>query len=212
MTASLLCLSLASCGTGLSGLTSGSSSSSTGSSILGSILSAATSGETISGVLSSVLGTNKMDESSIVGTWTYSQPGCAFTSDNALANAGGEVAATTIKNKLKSQYEKIGVKSSNTKITLNNDGSFSATIMGKSWSGTYTFDESNQKLQLKGLLLNLTAYVKATSTGMAVLFEAQKLLTALQTVASVSGNSTLSTISDISKNYDGVRIGFDMKK
>lgn len=31
-------------------------------------------------------------------------------------------------------------------------------------------------------------------------------------MASLSGNTTVSTIGDLSKNYDGVRIGFDLKK
>ena len=40
----------------------------------------------------------------------------------------------------------------------------------------------------------------------------KKLLTILQTVAALSGNSSLATISDISKNYDGVRMGFEMSR
>jgi hypothetical protein len=34
----------------------------------------------------------------------------------------------------------------------------------------------------------------------------------LQTVAAMSGNSTLSTIGDLSKNYDGLRLGFEFAK
>ncbi|MDD4534325.1 MAG: DUF4923 family protein, partial [Prevotella sp.] len=34
----------------------------------------------------------------------------------------------------------------------------------------------------------------------------------LQTVSALSGNTTLSTIGDISQNFDGVRLGFDMAK
>ena len=45
-----------------------------------------------------------------------------------------------------------------------------------------------------------------------VLFESKKLLTLIQTMASLSGNTTVSTIGDLSKNYNGVRIGFDLKK
>jgi hypothetical protein len=44
------------------------------------------------------------------------------------------------------------------------------------------------------------------------LFEAKKLLQILQTVAAVSGNSTISTIGDLSKNYDGMRMGLDMSR
>lgn len=208
---------LTSCGGSLGALTGGSSDSSSSSSssstgLLGSVLGAATSGETLGNVISSVLGTDKLSESTLHGTWKYSGAGCAFTSENALAKAGGEVAATTVKEKLTEQYKKLGLTSSNTQLTFNSDNTFSAKIAGKSLSGTYTFDSSNQSVTLKATLLSMTAYTKKTTSGMELLFESKKILTLLQTVASMSGNTTLSTISDISKNYDGVRIGFDMKK
>jgi len=212
--AAAACLLLSGCGVGMgtTGTTSTSSATSTAGNVLGSILGSATSTSTIGNIIGSVLGTNKMTASSIVGTWKYSGPGCAFTSDNALANAGGEVAATEVKKKLKEQYSKLGLSSSNTYVTLNSDKTFTAKIAGKSWSGTYTFNESTQALKLQGLLLNITAYTKGVSGGMAILFESKKLLTLVQTVASASGNSTLSTIGTISKSYDDMRLGFEMKK
>ena len=193
--------------------TSGSTSSSTGS-ILGSILggSSSSTGSTIGNVISSVLGLDNLTQKQLVGTWHYKSPGCAFTSDNALAKAGGEVAASKVKEKLATQYSKLGLSSSNTYITFGSDNSFSGKIDGKSISGTYTFDESTKKLEMKMLLMTLSGYAKKNSDGIAVLFESKKVLTLFQTLASLSGNSTLSTIGDISKNYDGVRIGFDMSK
>lgn len=208
-------IALSSCGTIGSGLLNGatgsSSSSSTVGSVLGSVLGTATSGETLGNILSSVIGTDKLKTSSLYGTWHYNGPGCAFTSENALAKAGGEVAASTVKEKLATEYSKLGFTASNTYITFNKDNSFSAKIDGKSFSGTYTFDESTQALNLKGLIINLNGYAKKNTNGIAILFESKKVLTLLQTVAAASGNSTLSTIGNISKSYDGVRVGFDLK-
>lgn len=209
-------LSLTSCG-GLGGGTttsssSSTSSSSTGSSVLGSILGSATSGSTIGNVLGSVLGIDKLSQKNLVGTWKYKGPGCAFTSDNALAKAGGEVAAAQVKEKLASQYSKLGFTSSNTYITFNSDGTYSAKIDGKSLSGKYTFDESTMQLKLSGLILNFTAYAKRNTDGIGILFESKKILTLIQTLASMSSNETVNVIGDISKNYDGVRIGFDLTK
>ena len=34
-------------------------------------------------ILGNVLGLNKLTEADLYGIWKYSQPGCAFTSDNA---------------------------------------------------------------------------------------------------------------------------------
>lgn len=210
-------VALASCGGlgNLGGLGSSSSSSSSSSStgnILGSILGSATSGETIGNVLGSVLGTNKPSESDIVGTWKYKQPGVAFTSDNALANAGGEAVATQIKSKLQTTYSKIGFKSSNTYLTFNSDKSFSGKLDGTSVSGTWSYDKSDSKLTLKTLLFTVPCYAKKTTSGMSFLMESKKLLSLLQTVSKLTGNSTLETIGDLSKNYDGVRMGFDMNK
>jgi len=202
-------------GCGVAGLGSSSTSSSTGSvlgSVLGGVLGSSTGTNAISGVLSSVLGLDKLSQANLVGTWRYGGPGCAFTTENALAKAGGEVVASQIESKLKDQYSKLGFSSSNTYITFNSDNTFSGKIDGKSWSGTYTYDESTGKVNLKGLLLSVNAYAKGNGSGISLLFEAKKLLSLLQMAASLSGNTTLSTIGDISKNYDGVRLGFDMTK
>lgn len=185
--------------------TSGSSANSTGG-ILGEILGAATN------AISSVIGLNKLTKSKLVGTWKYDGPGCAFTSQNALAKVGGEIVATQIEEKLSAEYAKLGFKKSNTYITFNEDGTFSGKVDGKSLSGNWTFDENTQALKLSGLLLSLNGYATRNASGISILFESKKILTLLQTVAALSGNSTLSTIGDISKNYDGVRVGFDMAK
>ena len=79
-------------------------------------------------------------------------------------------------------------------------------------SGKYTLDEKTAQLKLQGLVLSLTGYAKRNVGGISILFESKKLLTLFQTVAAISGNTTLETVGDISKNYDGVRLGFDMKK
>ncbi len=181
-------------------------------SAVGNVISAATNPQTIGNVLTSVLGLDKVTKSSLVGTWNYQQPGCAFTSKNLLAQAGGEAVATSIKEKLAGYYSTMGVKASNTQVTFNQDGTFKAKIAGKSWQGNWTFDEANYKITMQGLLLNVNCYAKKNADGIGLLFEAKKLLTVLQTMTALSGNQTAQSIGDLSKNYDGVRIGFDMKK
>lgn len=178
--------------------------------ILGS--SSSSSNSSISDILGSVIGSSKLTAKNLVGTWKYSSPGCAFTSENLLAKAGGEIAATTVENKLKTYYNKVGIKSSNTYFTFNSDGTFTSKIDGKSWSGTYTYDESSNAIKLKGVLLSISGYATKTTNGISLLFESKKLLTLLQTVSKFSGNTTLSTLGTLSKNYNGVRMGFDMKK
>ena len=67
-------------------------------------------------------------------------------------------------------------------------------------------------MTIKTLLFTINAYVTASTNGISLLFESQKLLTILQTVGAMSGNSSLATIAELSKNYDGVRLGFDLTR
>jgi len=175
------------------------------------VLSAIQNGGVINAI-TSVIGLDKVSAQNLVGSWTYNGPGCAFTSENLLAKAGGEVAAAQIEEKVKPYYDQVGISASNTQITFNQDGTFSSRIAGTNFSGTYTFDESSQQIKLKGMLLSINCYTKREINGISILFEAKKLLTVLQTMSALSGRADLQTIGDLSKQYDGVRIGFDMKR
>lgn len=175
------------------------------------ILGAMSNGSVINAI-SSVIGLDKVSAQNLIGSWKYNTPGCAFTSENLLAKAGGEVAAAQIEEKLLPYYQKVNISSSNTFITFNQDGTFSSKIAGTSFSGTYTFDEASQQIKLKGMLLSINCYTKREVNGISILFEAKKLLNVLQTMAALSGRADLQTIGDLSKQYDGVRVGFDMKK
>lgn len=198
-------------GTGSTGTATNGTTSTTGS-VLGSVLNDMLTGGTISNVITSVIGAQKVTQQNLIGTWRYSGPGCAFTSEQLLAKAGGEVAAAQIKQKMLPTYNTLGFSSSNTYVTFNEDGTFAASIDGKPFQGKYTFDASTCKVSMQGLLLNLNCYAKRNANGIALLFEAKKLLTVLQTLAVLSGNQTAQTIGDLSKNYDGVRLGFDFTK
>lgn len=137
----------------------------------------------------------------------------AFTSENLLAKAGGEVAASQLKDKLKDTYRSVGIRRENTRIVFGEDNAFSGKIMGKSVRGTYTLDESNGELKMQTLLFTLNGHVKRNGVnGVSLLFESKKLLTVLQALSAMSGNANLEMVGEISKNYDGVRIGFDMNR
>lgn len=178
----------------------------------GGLFSGIDTASTVGNIITSVLGINKVSEANLIGNWKYSGPGCGFTSDNLLAKAGGEVAASKIKSELQSKYQALGITSSNTYFIFNEDKTFSGKVAGKSLSGSYTYDANSGQLALKTLLLSFNGYVNTTTQGISVLFESKKLLTILQTIGMASGNTTLSTLGEISKNYDGVRLGFEMTR
>jgi len=178
---------------------------------MGQVLNSIQNGSVINAI-TSVIGLDKVSAQGLIGSWKYDGPGCAFTSENLLAKAGGEVAAAQIEEKLLPYYQKVNISASNTYITFNQDGTFSSKIAGTSFSGTYTFDEANQQIKLKGMLISINCYTKRELNGISILFEAKKLLSVLQTMAALSGRADLQTIGELSKQYDGVRVGFDMKK
>ena len=196
-----------------------SSATSTGSKIagvLGGLLggsSNSTAGSIVNGILDNVIGSSTFKQEDLcASTWKYNKPGCAFTSENLLAKAGGDIAANKIESELSTYYTKAGFTSSNTYFKFNTDGTFESKIHGKSWKGTYTFDEKTHAITMKGLLLSISGFATRKTNGVSLLFESKKLLTLVQTLTALSGNSTLSTIGNITKNYDGVRVGFDLAK
>ena len=201
---------------------SGYSAGSVVAGVLGGLLgggtttgSSSTGSSIINGILNNVIGSATFSQADLCAhTWKYSKPGCAFTSENLLAKAGGEIAASKIEEDLSKYYSKFGFSKSNTYFTFKADGTFAAKIDGKSWNGTYTFDEKTHAIQLKGLLLSASGFATRTTNGISLLFEQKKLLTLIKTLSklNLTGSTTMSAVSSIVDNYDGVRIGFEMTK
>lgn len=179
---------------------------------MGQIMSAMSNGTGISNAVKSVIGLDKLKAQQLIGDWKYKGPGCAFTSENLLAKAGGEMAAVQIEEKVLPYYQQVGITNENTFICFKEDGTFTSKIVGTPFSGQYTFEEATQKITLKSLFFSMNCYAKKETGGISILFEGKKLLTLLQTMSAFSGNKDLQTISELSKKYDGVRIGFDMNK
>lgn len=196
---------------------SGYSAGSVVAGVLGGLLGGGTTtgSSIINGILNNVIGSATFSQADLCAhTWKYSKPGCAFTSENLLAKAGGEIAARKVEEDLSKYYSKFGFSKSNTYFTFKTDGTFAAKIDGKSWNGTYTFDEKTHAIQLKGLLLSASGFATRTANGISLLFEQKKLLTLIKTLSklNLTGSTTMSAVSSIVDNYDGVRIGFEMTK
>lgn len=202
--------------------TSTSATSNAGSAvagILGAVLggnsnsSSSAGSSIINGILNNVIGSGTFSKQDLCAhTWKYSKPGCAFTSENLLAKAGGEIAANKVEEKLGEYYSKFGFSGSNTYFTFKTDGTFAAKIDGKSWQGNYTFDEKTHAIQMKGLLLSMSGYATKTTNGISLFFDQTKLLNLIKTMGALKGSSTLSAIGTIANNYDGMRVGFEMIK
>lgn len=194
-----------SCGT--TGMSGGSTSSSTSSS--GSI------GSSISDVLGAVLGYNaSLTKADLQGTWNYIGTDCKFKSDDLLKKAGGELVAGQIETKMDETFSKIGIKRGACTFIFNTDNSFSATLGTKKISGTYVFDETNKKVTLTYLmgLATMDANVSKSGSAISLLFDADKILSLLSVLASVSNNTSIKAIGELAGQYDGLLVGFQLQK
>lgn len=207
MMAAVAALMLQSCGMTNPGVNGGSQMGGTTTNNSGSSIGS----NALGGLLDLVVGSVKLSQADIIGKWSYVEPACAFTSENLLAKAGGSVAAKTVNEKLLPVYKSLHISSGNTQLTFNENGQFTGKIGGFPMSGTYTFDAANGLVKMKSLT-TFTAHITRSTHGMNFTFESKKILTLLQTVSALSGNTSLSTIGDISKQFSGVRLGFAMKK
>lgn len=207
MMAAVAALMLQSCGMTNPGVNGGSQMGGTTTNNSGSSIGS----NALGGLLDLVVGSVKLSQADIIGKWSYVEPACAFTSENLLAKAGGSVAAKTVNEKLLPVYKSLHISSGNTRLTFRENGQFTGKIGGFPMSGTYTFDATNGLVKMKSLT-TFTAHLTRSTHGMNFTFESKKILTLLQTVSALSGNTSLSTIGDISKQFSGVRLGFAMKK
>lgn len=163
---------------------------------------------------------SKVNESvSIVGTWKYTAPDCKFQSDDLLSKAGGEVAAKKVEEQMSNYLSKLGFNE-NTVYVFNADSTYSSTVAGRTVSGTYSYNKDTKEVTLKTKIgLKMTAQVSTSvlnGGSMSLLFKADKLMSLAQTVtgaiAGKSSNTTVSTLNTVLSQYDGLLLGFEMKK
>lgn len=166
--------------------------------------------ENIEKVVNTVTGKST---ASMEGTWVYTGAAIEFESDNLLQKAGGAVAATAAEKKLNEQLAKVGIKEGQLSFTFNADSTFNAKLGARSLKGTYSYNASTQMANLKFVkFIGLNAKVNCTSSNMDLLFNSDKLLKLITLLSSKSGNSTLKTISSLAGSYDGMMLGFSLKK
>lgn len=171
-------------------------------------------GDIISGV-TNLLGITDVTIADLEGTWTYVKPAIAFQSDNLLQKAGGTAAATVIENKLEPYYKKTGITAMS--LTVNADSTFTMGVnkiqlkgkLEKNSDGNFVF---NFQAFGKVKIGQFTSVITKSGNNIDVTFDASKLLALVTKIASISGNSTLGTLSSLLNSYDGMNAGFQLAK
>ena len=162
--------------------------------------------------LTSIFSSNKQATAdNIVGTWTYDSPAIVFESDDLLSKTGAALAANKIESKLQTTLSKYGITKDKFIITFKNDGTFTETINGKSYSGKWTVTDS--KLVMTYSLKKMEITTQKEGNKLMFVTDATKLLNLVQSLgAKTATNSSLSTITALAKNINGMKVGLTLVK
>lgn len=174
----------------------------------------------VKGAVTAVTGGKKLTIENLQGKWIYENPAVQLTGDNALKNVAGSFATNEVEKKMKEYCAKIGIVEGVFNYTFNSDSTFINALRKGTLNGKYSFNEDEKTVSFhyslgkknKLSVTTLTAHVVLSGDELTLLFNADKLLKFLSTVSAISGNTTLQTINKLAEQYDGMLLGFDLKK
>lgn len=162
---------------------------------------------------------NVIKFSDLQGNWNYVEPACKMTSDDKLKEVGGTLMSSALEKKITTVYTKAGIVPGKFSYTFNSDSTFTNVIGKKTLKGTYFLDEKNKVLVLSYKLGNAFT-VKRTEVQLAksgeqisMLFNVDGLMKFVKVLSSVMKKSdSSSSLSSLLEGYDGMLLGFEMKK
>jgi hypothetical protein len=172
----------------------------------------------VKNVVNAVTGGSSLTVENLTGTWSYTKPAVQLESDNTLKNVAGSVATSELEKKLKTYCTKAGIVEGLFSYTFNSDSTFTNTLKGKTIKGTYSLNSDGKTIALKYTfgetmkVTTLTANVVISGSSLSLLFKADKMLDLITKISSLTDNTTLTTISKLAGQYDGLMLGFELKK
>ena len=179
----------------------------------------AATGSTVGNIVANLLGTATVSENTLAGTWTYSQPAVVFESEDVLKNVATTAMSAKVESTLQSQLAKFGFTPGKISITFKKDKTGSLTYNAnspKSIPFMWSVNGHNLTLKLGGQLISqlskeFVLNVKITGNTLQVASDASKLIELVQQIVG-SSNSTLSVVSSMLKNIDGLYLGLKYTK
>ena len=179
--------------------------------ILGGITGNSNTSDLVSG-LTSIFSSNKQATAdNIVGAWSYDSPAIVFESEDFLTKTGAALAANKLETSIQNTLAKYGITKDKFSITFKEDGTFTETIRGKSYSGKWAVEDS--KLQLTYQLKTMEITTQKEGDQLMFVTDASKLLNLIQTLgAKTATRSSFSTITALAKNIKGMKVGLTLVK
>ena len=173
---------------------------------------------TVKDAVTAVTGGKKLTIENLAGTWTYVNPAIQLEGDNALKNVAASLASAEMVKKLKEYCAKVGIVEGVFNYTFKRDSTFTCVLKGRTLNGTYSFNSDEKTMEMhygkigKSKMTTLTAYVVLSGDQLSLMFKADKLLDFLTKLSAVSKNTTLQAINKLASQYEGMKMGFELKK
>ena len=173
-----------------------------------------TAGDVASDLIGNLLGTSKVSEKSLVGTWTYNQPCVAFESEDVLTTLGSSMVSKKVESTMQKGLTKVGFNSGKVVMTLKEDKTGTIEFNGKNIIVNWAVDGSDLKLTFPIVDKGVTMNAKLTGSELQLAMKADKLLTLLNTITEKTStvNSSLGTLNTLTKNVKGMYMGLKFTK
>ena len=173
-----------------------------------------TAGNVAADIIGNLLGTSKVSDKSLVGTWTYSQPCVAFESENVLTSLGSSVVSSKVESTMKNGLTKVGFTSGKVVMTLKEDKTGVIKYNGKAVDVNWAVNGTNLKLTFPLLNQGVTMNAKLSGSELQLAMKSDKLLALLNAITQTAGkvNSQLGTLNTLTKNVKGMYMGLKFTK
>ena len=153
----------------------------------------------------------------LVGTWKYQEPAVAFQSENLMMKAGGAAAAGMIEEKLAPYYKMAGCEQMTLEIAA--DSTFTMKLKLGTFSGKISQSEDGKQILFHFSIMQtinigtMEAFInKKSSDEIEITYDVSGLLGILEKAGAMTKKSSIQTITNLLKQYDGITAGFALKK
>lgn len=169
---------------------------------------------TIADAVVNILGTEKITQSKLLGTWAFTEPCVVLDSENAINKVGGSVVSAKIEKTLKTALGKAGIKEGALTVTFNKDNTFTFNSSKRSFPGTYKIDGTDIQLTFTRTNKTVVVNTKIVAGTLQMAMDATKMLTIVNNITTKASaySSQLKTISSLLSKYKGLHLGLKYEK
>lgn len=178
------------------------------------VVSDKTGNSTLGNIVSNLLGTSKVTEASIVGTWTYSEPCLVAESKNVLSNVAATAATTKAQEMMKQGLTKAGITAGKMKLEFAQDKTLKITAGKKVINATYALSGSDLSVTFKNLKKTVKMNCKVNAGNLQLAMDSKKLLTVVNAVAAQASQASaaIGSVGTLLNSVDGLYTGLQFTK